>query len=986
MFFVPLQQDLPPKPRPKSTPVTIHSTQETHQISNTVFDLESAEGSKYLANPELHEFGKTRSKSLDIEGKGQRYLDFGLSPVKKSNLVPKSSKDDTETTDKYAKSNRKGLETKDLEISVKKDTKILQKEPKPDSKHMELDEECVNYEKGVDAGLDSQKSLLSPKFGDKRLRPMKSPISLDLGVKVGDEEKSQKPLKSPAGSLDLGFKSMKSPIQTPSLESKSMKDASPTRSSDLESRALMSPFDSEDEIKSPKTPPVLGLKPLKIPIQATDFPSGFSKLLPSPIKQNELKSPKSTAKSTEDNITEISDSQESIQKHLKSFKQPQDLLDEETSKQVNQTYSLTKENQNEEQKGSLLEAPNTENEDKPKSPKKIIASLELGNLTTKPLRSFSDPKSPRSSLRSPNLSPRSPILPPKPIRSPLGSPSLVGLDTKSPVKSFELPKLVSKLENTSESYENLHSKSPQSPLIAPKSFTLMSKSLKSPSTEGKSPNEIPALVSKPLKEHSELANEGELTPNSTKRVSERPDLEQKSSSDTSSFSDLISKPLKKVLIEQNSGQKLSKSPSDSSNLEDSCENPFLKSINLEPKSPKPDFTESTKDLLKSTNLESKPLKTSFEDSNQNPLKKSLEKPSLGPKPLKSPVEAPNMGPKLNLSSNKMNKTNKPTEIQLEVEECKSQVGKNLEIFEAIGKKDNKIAMTPKISTGTKVTTLVGMADSSASSSILEKSKMPEKPGIATSSKSGTGSSMTPNKTKMADSSKLTDSSNITTPSKVVNTFKMADTSNITDKPKVVTGGFKMMESSKMDSGSTVQDKPKIASTSKIPDSSNIAETSKITTVSSNTVVKLDDPSPKDPEPKLAPTTKITDSCKISDSSKVIATPPKNDSSKHSKEPFSDEVNTVATSSKMTVDSPTKTTTKVATEPAKQSLAPKLKSFEQTSSAANEIAGSGIDVTQNNTNRLSALFEAKSVAASHVDPGTTVKIEVIAKDDSSEQVS
>ncbi|CAE1286731.1 unnamed protein product [Acanthosepion pharaonis] len=148
-------------------------------------------------------------------------------------------------------------------------------------------------------------------------------------------------------------------------------------------------------------------------------------------------------------------------------------------------------------------------------------------------------------------------------------------------------------------------------------------------------------------------------------------------------------------------------------------------------------------------------------------------------------------------------------------------------------------------------------------------------------------------------------------------------------------------------------------------------------------IPLEDLPPK-PRPKSTPVTIHSTEETHQISNTVIATPTKNDSSKHSKEPFSDEVNTVATSSKMTVDSPTKTTTKVVSEPAKQSLAPKLKSFEQTSSAANEIAGSGIDVTQNNTNRLSALFEAKSVAASHVDPGTTVKIEVIAKDDSSEQ--
>ena len=84
---------LPPKPRTKSTPVTIHSTPETQQRINVVMDLESAERPKHLPNPELLEFGKIRSKSFDIETKGQRSSDISLCPAKKPNLTPKRIKE-----------------------------------------------------------------------------------------------------------------------------------------------------------------------------------------------------------------------------------------------------------------------------------------------------------------------------------------------------------------------------------------------------------------------------------------------------------------------------------------------------------------------------------------------------------------------------------------------------------------------------------------------------------------------------------------------------------------------------------------------------------------------------------------------------------------------------------------------------------------------------------------------------------------------------
>ena len=93
-------ETLPPKPRPKSTPVTIRSTPETQYRTNLAMDLESAEKPKHLPNPELLEFGKIRSKSLDIETKGQISSDFSLSPAKKPNLVPRGSKDNTETFNK----------------------------------------------------------------------------------------------------------------------------------------------------------------------------------------------------------------------------------------------------------------------------------------------------------------------------------------------------------------------------------------------------------------------------------------------------------------------------------------------------------------------------------------------------------------------------------------------------------------------------------------------------------------------------------------------------------------------------------------------------------------------------------------------------------------------------------------------------------------------------------------------------------------------
>ena len=62
---------LPPKPTTKSTPVTIPSTPETPQRKNIAMYLENAERPKHLHNPELLEFGKIQSKSLDVEIKGQ---------------------------------------------------------------------------------------------------------------------------------------------------------------------------------------------------------------------------------------------------------------------------------------------------------------------------------------------------------------------------------------------------------------------------------------------------------------------------------------------------------------------------------------------------------------------------------------------------------------------------------------------------------------------------------------------------------------------------------------------------------------------------------------------------------------------------------------------------------------------------------------------------------------------------------------------------
>ena len=58
---------------------------------------------KHLPSRELLEFAKIRNKSLDIETIGQRSSDSSLGPAKKPNLVPRGSKDDTETINKSSK-------------------------------------------------------------------------------------------------------------------------------------------------------------------------------------------------------------------------------------------------------------------------------------------------------------------------------------------------------------------------------------------------------------------------------------------------------------------------------------------------------------------------------------------------------------------------------------------------------------------------------------------------------------------------------------------------------------------------------------------------------------------------------------------------------------------------------------------------------------------------------------------------------------------
>ena len=139
-------EDLPPKRRPKSTTATIHSTPETQQRINVAKDLESAEWPKYLPNPELLEFGKIRSKSLDIETKGQSYSDFRLSPAKKPNWVRRGSKDDTKTINKSTNVSKKDPEIKDLDLTSldqKNDMETLQIEPKLESMTLYLEKKFM---------------------------------------------------------------------------------------------------------------------------------------------------------------------------------------------------------------------------------------------------------------------------------------------------------------------------------------------------------------------------------------------------------------------------------------------------------------------------------------------------------------------------------------------------------------------------------------------------------------------------------------------------------------------------------------------------------------------------------------------------------------------------------------------------------------------------------------------------------------------------
>ena len=229
---------LPLKPRPKSTPVTIHSTPENQQRINVAMDLESAEGPKHLPNSELLEFGKIRSKSLDIEIKGQRYSDFSRSPAKKPNFVPRGSKDDTETINKITKVSTKDPEIEDLDLTSvdeKNDMETLQIEPKLESKTIDLEEKSQKLygscEKSLDVGLDSPKSLDSPELENKGLKLVKSPVRSDLEFRfvqnLDIEENTARPLQSPERNLDLGLRPAKSPIQTP--ESKPLKLQKPTK-------------------------------------------------------------------------------------------------------------------------------------------------------------------------------------------------------------------------------------------------------------------------------------------------------------------------------------------------------------------------------------------------------------------------------------------------------------------------------------------------------------------------------------------------------------------------------------------------------------------------------------------------------------------------------------------------------------------------------------------------------------------------------------
>ena len=80
-------------------------------------DIESVERPKNFSNPELLEFCKIRSKSFDIETKGQRSSDFSLCPAEKPNLVSRGSKDNTETINKSTKVSTKDPEIKDLDLA-----------------------------------------------------------------------------------------------------------------------------------------------------------------------------------------------------------------------------------------------------------------------------------------------------------------------------------------------------------------------------------------------------------------------------------------------------------------------------------------------------------------------------------------------------------------------------------------------------------------------------------------------------------------------------------------------------------------------------------------------------------------------------------------------------------------------------------------------------------------------------------------------------
>ena len=98
--------------------------------------------------------------------KGQRPSDFSLSPAKKPNLVPRGSKDDTETINKSTKVSTKDPEIKDLDLTsvdMKNDMETLHIEPKLESKTIDLEEKSQKLygccEKSLDVDLDSPQKL-----------------------------------------------------------------------------------------------------------------------------------------------------------------------------------------------------------------------------------------------------------------------------------------------------------------------------------------------------------------------------------------------------------------------------------------------------------------------------------------------------------------------------------------------------------------------------------------------------------------------------------------------------------------------------------------------------------------------------------------------------------------------------------------------------------------------------------------------------------